>query len=93
MSTYVRELEDAAAGLLAVLDTPAFRESEHVPGSLVPPLRGSGPANELRRLLREAYRRRTLTGAWGDVGGDDDMKDGGLGVPGHGYAVDHAEIP
>ena len=91
--TAARELEDAAARLLALLDDSSFRDDAFTPGAVVETLRRSGEVGALRSLIRAAYRRRTLAGAWGDDSGDDDMKDGGLGVPGYGIAVEHEEIP
>ena len=89
-----RTIEEAARRLMSLIDSDTFRDdafSSDITGTL----RRSGEAHDLReRLARAAGKQqRAVNRLFYDDSGDDDLKDGGLGVPGYGFAAHHERMP
>lgn len=94
MTDVGRRIEAAASRLMRLIDDPVFDDAAFTPGTVAATLRRSGEANELRRLLKITARERGAAApAFFEDSGGDEMKDGGIGVPGYGRAHEHEPLP
>ena len=89
-------IEDAARWLMGLIDDPSFNDAGFRPGTITDTLRRSGEVTGLRDALKLVPQTRVVPRTrveWHDDSGDDDMKDGGIGVPGYGFARDDDPLP
>ena len=81
-------IESAARRVLGLIDDSSFRDGAFTPGTICTTLRSSGEVIGLRDALRPSVKRD----AWHDDSGDDEMHDGGIGIPGIGFAREHEAL-
>ncbi len=91
-------IEDAARWLMSLIDSRSFRDEGFMPGTITDTLRRSGEASGLRDALKVTPQSNVIPQRRGsatcyDDSGDDEMHDGGIGIPGYGFAREHEELP
>ena len=91
-------IASAARWLMSLIDDKSFNDVGFTPGMITDTIRRSGEASGLRDALKVTPRGNVIPqrhgiARWYDDSGDDEMHDGGIGIPGYRLDSEHEVMP